>query len=147
MNAKLFNTPFESSLRIVILLSIIGKPCDIDYITAIDFITLYGNFFSVTDTNINGKNSRFLGEYSARRVSIKNGIKNLIMNGLLKLKIESNKFMYFASEEGITFCDSLVSDYALNYKNNVVKTINHTMNLNNEQILKLVIQGNNSNEQ
>ena len=64
---QLFNTVFENSLRILILLDVMQKPQDIDMIHIIDFMIIYGKVFRITDVNLNGDNALKFSEFISRR--------------------------------------------------------------------------------
>lgn len=57
----LFNTPFETGLRAMLILSIIRSGgMTIDRLSAYDFMTIYGRDFEVSDWNLHGDNSTAL---------------------------------------------------------------------------------------
>ena len=54
---RLFNTPFELSLRSALLLSVVErKDMTLDRIAAYDFIAIYGSYFDLTENNLHGLN-------------------------------------------------------------------------------------------
>ena len=54
---EVFNTSFEVSLRILIILNIVKIRLSIDRISALDFISIYGKDFGVSKYNLHGNNS------------------------------------------------------------------------------------------
>ena len=75
MNNRLFNTPFELSLHVVLLLDVANAEITLDRITAYDFITIYCEDFGVADKSLNGENGFAFSELSARRSLTKTAIK------------------------------------------------------------------------
>ena len=53
---RLFNSTFENSLRLLILLDEYDMPKSLDMLYAVDFMTLYSASFGITDQNLNGDN-------------------------------------------------------------------------------------------
>ena len=53
---RLFNSTFENSLRLLILLDEYDMPKSLDMLYAVDFMSLYGASFGITDQNLNGDN-------------------------------------------------------------------------------------------
>ena len=57
MMTNVFNTTFELSLRVLLTLdSSNNSPRTVDIITALDFITVYGKDFGISDENLHGDN-------------------------------------------------------------------------------------------
>ena len=51
---KLFNTPFELSLHVLLVLDVAGSALTIDKITAYDFITIYCEDFGIATNYLQG---------------------------------------------------------------------------------------------
>ena len=65
---KIFNTTFESSLRILLLLSVSeDEQMTLDRIADYDFITIYSKYFGISDMALHGENEFGLSEFAARR--------------------------------------------------------------------------------
>lgn len=47
---ELFNTPFETSLRVLLTLRVFGEAMTLDKIAAADFMTIYARDFSLAAT-------------------------------------------------------------------------------------------------
>ena len=82
---RIFNTSFENSLRILILLSHATTSLTVDKITAWDFIAINGKSFGLTNVDLHGDNSFTMCEYTARRELISIAIKELVLRGLIIL--------------------------------------------------------------
>ena len=78
MSNRLFNTPFELSLHVVLLLDVANAGITLDRIAAYDFMAIYCEDFGVADKSLNGENGFAFSELSARRNLIKTAIKNLV---------------------------------------------------------------------
>lgn len=121
----LFNTPFESSLRVLLVLySIKPLAITVDRITAYDFMTIYGKDFDVTSFNLHGDNSFNFSELPSKRTSISNGIKESALNGMITVKQTNFGFCYAISELGTQYVVAFSSNYAKQYLE-VIKKVHH----------------------
>ena len=78
MSNRLFNTPFELSLHVVMLLDIVDAAVTLDRIAAYDFIAIYSGDFAISKNALNGENGFAFSELSARRKLIKAALKDLV---------------------------------------------------------------------
>lgn len=112
---EIFNTTFEVSLRILIVLNVAKARLSIDRITALDFITIYGKDFGVSEYNLQGDNDYRFSEYASKREIILTAIKKLVLQGYILPHCNKSGFTYSISEKGISFCLSLNNEYAEKY--------------------------------
>mgnify|MGYP007135424621 FL=1 len=92
---KIFNTTFESSLRILLLLSVSGdEQMTLDRIADYDFITIYSKYFGISDMALHGENEFGLSEFAARRGMMQSTMKSLVLDGLVSVKRRQNGFQY-----------------------------------------------------
>ena len=113
---KLFNSTFEVSLRIIMLLSAInGTEVTIDRIVAYDFMSVYGRYFGLSDENLHGDNHYGFSEFSARRTVVRDALKTLVTDGLIKATRRDVGFCYEISASGRKFSKSLNTEYAAEY--------------------------------
>ena len=105
MSNRLFNTPFELSLHVVLLLDVANAGITLDRIAAYDFMAIYCEDFGVADKSLN-----------ARRNLIKTAIKNLVVDGLVIATDDEAGILYSASESGRNMSKSFQSEYAKRYK-------------------------------
>ena len=55
---RIFNTPFENALRLLLLLSFYKEHMmSLDRLTALDFIALYGRDLGISPISLNGQNT------------------------------------------------------------------------------------------
>lgn len=119
---EIFNTPFETEMRILIILHAIGTPgASIDRIAAYDFMSVYGKDFGVSDSNLHGSNSFFFSEWPSRRALISSGIKEAALDGLISVNQTDYGILYTINNTGLTFVHSLNTDYAQQYMSAVTK--------------------------
>ena len=116
MSNKLFNTPFELSLHVVLLLNVADTGLTLDRIAAYDFIAIYCEDFGVADRSLNGENGFAFSELSARRNVTKTAIKDLVVDGLVVATDDETGILYSASDSGRKMSESFQSEYAERYK-------------------------------
>lgn len=113
---KLFNSTFEVSLRIIMLLSAIaGTEMTIDRIVAYDFMSVYGRYFGLSDENLHGDNNYGFSEFSTRRTVVQDALKTLVTDGLIKASRHDVGFCYEVSQSGRKFAKNQKTDYAAEY--------------------------------
>ena len=93
--AKLFNSSFELSLRILLLLSISeDEGMTIDGVLAYDFITIYNRYFGLSETSLHGENDFGFSEFANRRDLIKEALKVLVLDGMITVLRKEDGFHY-----------------------------------------------------
>ncbi|AEG61782.1 ABC-three component system middle component 2 [Desulforamulus ruminis] len=114
---NVFNTPFEISLRALLILETAGERwVTADMIAAADFITVYGRDFGISDVNLHGENSFKFSEFTLRRELMKKAVKLLVKNGLINVSPTDNGFSYSINQKGIDYCARFTNDYADTYR-------------------------------
>ena len=113
---EIFNSSFETGLRVLLVLSSIQpKTATIDRIAAYDFITIYGRDFGVSHINLHGDSNFNFSELASKRASCNEGIKEFVLNGLISINRTQEGFTYFLNDNGKKYVESLSSDYANQY--------------------------------
>lgn len=120
---ELFNSPFELSLRVLIILNTAQSRLTIDKIVAYDFISTYSSDFGISEFNLHGNNSYRFSEYTTKRIIITQAIKNLVVEGFVLPHCNKGGFSYSISLAGKNFCSSLNDDYANKFAQIVQQTI------------------------
>lgn len=140
MTKSPFNSIFEISLRLLILLNIYDMPQTLDMLYAVDFITIYGKYFKITKKNLNGDNEYCFSEFASRRELVKLALKELVLNGTVQVIIHKSGFTYIITPEGEDYCNSLVSEYAKEYKKNASIVINKMFGKTERSIISEINQ-------
>ena len=112
---KLFNTPFETSLRVLLTLRVFGENMTLDKIAAVDFMTIYARDFGLAAYNLNGNNAFSFSEAASKRALVAKAIKQLVLNRLVSATQNRNGFTYEITVHGAGVCDALTSDYTDEY--------------------------------
>lgn len=116
MKIKLFNSPFEMSLRIVLLLAAAKKEkLSVDRIIGLDFISCYASDFGLPYPNLHGDNGYRYGEIVGRRLLVQESIKRLVTHGFIEVIVDQG-YLFSISETGKNFVMKLGTKYAKEYR-------------------------------
>jgi|GEM_PF-158418 len=116
MNESAIGSTFEISLRILLMLKELS-PAKLDeqQIGAIDFIAVYAADFGLLDENLHGYSNYRYSEFPARKHIVSSALKNLVLDGYVRLYPTSSGYRYSLLEAGKTVCTKLTSGYAKEY--------------------------------
>jgi len=112
---KVFNSTFETMLRLLCLLSLTDCGLGTDRILTIDFIATFGKTFHVAEENLNGDNLASAAELAARRVRVQRALKKMVQLGYA-IPEQNNIFLYRISADGKSYAQKLHSTYAKEYR-------------------------------
>lgn len=135
---KIFNSKFENSLRLILLLNYLSDPMLLERLYIIDFLVVYGKDFGFTEENLNGDNDFKYSEFQSRKVICKNALKELVLNGLVLPTSSKAGILYQITDAGRAYAEGLVSEYALEYKANTVNTMQHISNYSNRKLIEMI---------
>lgn len=81
---ELFNTPFETSLRVLLLLETEARTdFSINMIACVDFAALYGKSFDISEMNLHGDNLFKFSEFATRKELTRDGMAFLVRRGFV----------------------------------------------------------------
>ena len=115
MRNKIFNTPFENMLRILLLTETVNKPMNIDRMAALDFICIFGKKCRVLDKNLHGDNEFGFSEFTTKRERITEAAKLAVKNNFLMVENTKDGFAYSINAHGKQVNKGLQSPYARAY--------------------------------
>lgn len=113
---RVFNTAFETSLRILLLLDASDSDLDEQTIRTADFIATYGKEFNLSSDSPNGDNPYMYCELAARKSLINEAIRILVTDGFVQPSATGSGFLYRTTFHGHHYAVSLKSDYAKEYQ-------------------------------
>jgi hypothetical protein len=136
---SIFNSPFEISLRVLLILTELeGNYLSSDMLAATDFITVYGEAFGISETNLHGDSLFKFSEFATRRELVHQAVKALVIKGLITVCCNENGFKYTITQNGIDYCNSLKSDYANTYREMVHKSCTFIIDNSEQDILNMI---------
>lgn len=110
---ELFNTPFETALRELLLLETDSRnDFSINMIAAVDFAALYGKSFGFSNMNLHGDNLFKFSEFATRKELTQKGILLLVRRGFADVRPTEKGFIYSISGNGRKFASCLDTKYA-----------------------------------
>ena len=138
---SVFNTPFEISMRVLLMLSVDEtRAMTIDMIAAVDFITIYGNTFEIADENLNGNNVYNFSEFALKRELMQKALRFLVLHGLVTVAKRHDGFRYGISTKGRTYMTKFNNDYADEYLAIVRAVIEHIGAKTEKEVFALINQ-------
>ena len=135
---EVFNTPFEISLRMVLLLSACDNAITADRAAALDFITVYSSAFHLSQQSINGENDFGFSEFATRRELVNKALKSMVIDGLMAVRRDELGYQYSLSPSGRKFCSSLNSEYAKEYSKLAAITVRSMKTKSDVDLLTLI---------
>ena len=138
MTDKLFNSILENALRLLILLDENIMPQTLDRIYVMDFIATYSHSFGIGEYDLNGENPFKFSEFASKRELIAESLKELVLRGLAVPVNLNTGFTYVISADGEELCETLISEYATEYRIAVGKVIPAISDKDERELIHMV---------
>lgn len=136
---NLFNTEFEFSLRVLLILEAAREQMlTEDMLAATDFISVYGKEFGMADKNLHGDNKYKFSEFTLRRELVLKGIKYLVLNDLIHVTPSTKGFSYSINQNGLRYISNFASDYAESYRRVLKQTLMFIVNKTERDMLNFI---------
>lgn len=132
-----YNSIAEMKLRILLLLHCTKNHLSSDMIAALDFITVYGVTFKVSDFNLHGDNKFKFSELPSRREKVYDALKELVKERLVDVVL-SNGFCFEISDKGNNYIKDFDSPYSLEYSEIASKVIDLYGAVEESKLYKLI---------
>lgn len=116
---SVFNTVFETSLRLLILLDESDVDLNVESIQAVDFMATYGKEFSIAENSANGDNPFMFCELATRKTLVESALKELVIKGYVLPTATRSGFLYRSLLAGHRLAQSLSSEYPTEYRDAV----------------------------
>lgn len=135
MMNKLFNSVFENSLRILLLLAEFDCGQSLDKIYATDFMVSYGATFGVSESDLNGDNQYKFSEFASRREIVRQALKQLVLDGLVRPDNSTVGILYSITDAGREYSNILGSEYAEEYRSTAKNVVEIVSNVSERTII------------
>ena len=96
----MFNSVYETSMRLVLLLNTFDCPLSSEELFVFDFIATYGKEFGLTDVSLNGDSEFTLSKATLRRKRVMEAVSYLVRNGYITFIAEKNETKYELTKRG-----------------------------------------------
>lgn len=103
MSSCVFNSIYETSMRLILLLFAFGAPLSSEELFAFDFVATYGKEFDLTDVSLNGDSEFTLSKASLRRKRVVEAVSYLVRNGYITPTATETDTKYELAERGSEF--------------------------------------------
>lgn len=138
MTNKLFNSAFENSLRIMLLLAEFNCGQSLDKIYATDFMASYGATFGVSESDLNGDSQYKFSEFASRREIVRQALKQLVLDGLVWPDNSAAGILYSITDAGREYGDTLDSEYAKEYSSIARKIVEIFSDVSERSIIEKI---------
>lgn len=116
MSSSVFNSVYETSMRLVLLLNTFGCPLSSEELFVFDFIATYGKEFGLTDVSLNGDSEFTLSKATLRRKKVIESISYLVRNGYITPIMTKSVTKYELTDKGNEFYKKIsMSGYSEKY--------------------------------
>lgn len=116
MSSSVFNSVYETSMRLVLLLNTFDCPLSSEELFVFDFIATYGKEFNLTDVSLNGDSEFTLCKAALRRKKVMEAISYLVRNGYIMPIIAKSETKYELTDKGNEFYKKIsMSGYSEKY--------------------------------
>lgn len=136
---KVFNTPFELSLRALFILNKLNQShISIERLVALDFLIVYGKDFGISEYNLHGDNDYKYSEYSSKRTLMKDAIKCLGKRNLIDAICTNRGFYFMINDFGRNYCSALNNIYKEEYSYILQSVLNKTKNYTDRELINKI---------
>lgn len=134
-----FNSTFEVSLRLLLLLSESDDTgLSIDRIATYDFVTTYSRYFGLSDSVLHGENEFGYSEIASRRNKAQAAIKELVLDGFVQVVRSEEGYKYCITENGKKVSSNMESEYATAYRELAKLTIEKFNKIAETEIMDVI---------
>lgn len=133
------DTPYETSLRVLLLLAALGEPASVYQIAGIDMVAVNAKAYGLDDCNLNGDHRFAKTEFDARWNLAEQAIKQLTLKGLTQLVLRPNGFFYALTARGQKVANRLLGAYAAAYFASCLEVLEQANGQNLEAWLSTMI--------
>lgn len=125
MTNKIFNTPYETALRLLLLLGIRPGGLTAETIYMADFLATYGKDYGISPSDLHGDNDLKCLELPARRNLCTGAVQMLSHMELAHVCYTRDGIFYRLTEKGQHARRQLQGAYASQYQDNAEKALSH----------------------
>ena len=122
MNDSILNTPTEAAFRLLLLFSVIPDGTyNQQWLSAIDFMCIYGEMFDLCEKNLHGDSWMKFTEYAMRTWNIRDALHDLAAFGWITAVPTQRGFVYQITQSGRSMALCFSTSYAEPYRKNAAQ--------------------------
>lgn len=134
-----FNSPLECGLRSIVLLAeAYPKRLDLQRLLHYDYLLVHSGDVGGGPESIHPPTPHRSGELLVRRPLIEKGIMMMLSRSVIECEFTSRGILYFSGEWGVSFLDTLVSDYTRLLKERARWVVQHFSRYTDEELTRFV---------
>ena len=133
-----FNSAFENSLRILLILNECEMPQTTEMLGVIDFMAQYGKVFRLSDSNLNGENPYKFSEFLSKKMIIWEAIRYLVLHELVQPLCLEDGLKYIITPQGEEYCEMLSGEYADEYRRTVRRAMSNVSKYDEREIIATI---------
>jgi hypothetical protein len=138
-NIKVFNSPLEIALRLLLIISKNGeKGISLDRLVIYDYLIINSGDIDGAPNSIHPALPNRSSQLLVKRELIKKSLQILLSKELLTLKYLKEGILYSPTKLSIPFINYFESDYFVEINNRVEWILNHFDNTTNKQLDKYI---------
>ena len=134
---KLFNSPFEMQLHLTLLMSEMNKDASLDRLVSLEFITVFGAEFGISNQNLHGNSMFRFSEIASKREQAYEAIRRMARGGLISISVDDG-YKYSLSDVGRKYANSFEGSYAKEYRDNAKKAIKKYTRKSDQSLVQLI---------
>ncbi|RSD20623.1 ABC-three component system middle component 2 [Mesobacillus subterraneus] len=139
INIKLFNSPLEIGLRVLVFLSTIApNSVDIQRLIYFDYLTIHSGDIENGPESLHAATPHRTGEIIVRRNMLQEGINLMASKGLIDIVFNSEGITYKANEISPNFLGYFDSTYYIQLKENAKWVINKFASYSNDDLNRYI---------
>jgi hypothetical protein len=137
---RLFNSVFEMELHLLILLSEATVwPLSQSVLLCLDYMTVYGKEFGISDSNLHGDSAYKFHEQASRNEIIPEALKKLVVSEMVIPSLDKG-YKYQISDKGENFISQVNDPYSDEYRRNA-REVFKTYDVKNSAKLNEILRG------
>ena len=137
---SLYNSPFEISLRMLMLLRVFSVPVSGERLYLMDFLCTNGKRFHFTDTDLFGSHSLQAGALPALKKECRQSMALLTAQSLAEVQISLQGILYTLTEKGNSTSQKISGHWASQYTTNAAQIISALEHRSDTEILTLIFE-------
>lgn len=121
MSDSVLNTTIETKLRLLLLFSMIPEDkYSQSWISAMDFLSIYGKSFDYQGENLHGDSWMRFTEYAMRLWNVRDALHEMVLHGWLTAFPTKNGYVYQITQTGKEMAAEFATTYADPYRRNAI---------------------------
>ena len=133
------DTPYETGLRMLLLLHVVNHSATCDYLAALDTLVVNAKTLGVGDVNLNGTHRFAAGEIGRRVVLIGIALRDLSLRGLVGYDLTKSG-VYVLTDDGHNVANAMSTTYAKRFSWMAQKVVSQFRNATDVSLIAYITE-------